>query len=237
MNFEPVTILGHSFHPVPTANTVSLYSDQYTSDRLPRQRSVDFIGMKDYGSKIGLPDQWNFRSDPWIQLNKSRSLWLFDLQCLSWRNKHYYELTSSDLKYAKAQWKQLFDDGRCFTNKTGTDTRHDYINVTNTTADDMEYQLLLLAGNKVDVQGNTEYFPEKYFGKQQAYPHRKIRAIDINKPLPAPELILKDPYVCHICTTIQPNGTKGIFPQFDGKSRGVIWAKDGYAYIWEKLIG
>ena len=88
MSFEPVTIAGKVF--TPKTDTVSLYSDQYTSDRLPRQRSVDFMSMKDYGAKIGLPDQMYFRSDPWIQLNKTRSLWLFDLQCLSWRGKHYF---------------------------------------------------------------------------------------------------------------------------------------------------
>lgn len=234
MKFETVNIAGTSF--APKVDTVSLYSDKWAG--APRQNAVEFCEakMKDCGASGGLPDQWYFKNDPWIPLNKTRSLWLFDLQCLSWRGKHYYELTSPDLKYAKAQYKVLFDDGRCFTNKAGTTTHHDYINVANTLAADMQYQLLLLAGNVVDVLSKTTYFPETYFNKQQAYPHRKIRALDINK-LPAPEVALKDPYVCHICTTIQSNGTKGVFPQFDGKSRGVIWAKYGDAWVWERLLG
>lgn len=177
---------------------VSLYSDSWAG--APRQLAPEFCAsnMKDCGASGGLPDQWNFRSDPWIELTETRARWLFDLQCLSWRGKYADELTPSDLVYAKSQWKQLFDDGRCFTNKAGTDSRHDYINGTLPTADNMEYQLLLLAGNLVDVRSGVQMFPENYFGIQASYPHRLLRTIDIDR-LPSPESVLSDPYVCHQC--------------------------------------
>jgi hypothetical protein len=191
--------------------------------------------MKDCGSKVGLPDQWNFRNDPWVPLTELRARWLFDLQCLSWKGKRASALTSTERTYAHGQWKWFMDDGRCFTNHAGTDSHHDYITGVNVGADDMSYQLLLLAGNRVDVVSESEIFPENYFGIHKNYPHRLIRAIDIDR-LPSPESVLADPYVCHQCTTIKPTGEHGIFPQFDGRARGVIWARGGSAWIWERLI-
>lgn len=238
------TLTGYTVAQFPPPVWMSLYSNQYDSDGLARQKSIDWAVKgasgqylyKDYGAAIGVPDQYYFYQDIWVPLTKKRAEWLFNVQCLSWSGKRFNALTAAQKTFAKAEWKELFDDGRCFTNHTGTDTRHDYINGTHTDRIDMEYQLLLLGGNKVDVLGDVEMLPEKYFGIQKAYPHRLIRTVDIDH-LPEPEAFLEDPYVCHLCTTIKPDGSHGLFPQFEGQARGVLWSKNGRAWIWTHLIG
>lgn len=222
-------------HP---AEWVSLYSKEYNSDGLPRQTSIDWKGSpyKDYGALGGLPDQYYFYADPWIRLTEVRARWLFDVQCLSWRGKRASQLSPSDLRYAKTEWLEYMDDARCFTNQSGTDTHHDYITGRNSTKSDMSYQLLLLGGNRVEVIGETVNLPEKYFNVQQSYPHRLLRTVDIDH-LPSPESFLRDPFVCHTPTTIKPTGETGVFPQFDGKAKCVLWSRGGTAYVWEHLIG
>jgi len=169
-------------------------------------------------------------------LTEPRARWLFEGQCLSWAGKRLGCLTWAQIRYSKRKGAELFDDGRCYTNGTGTTTHHDYITGVNATADPMLYQLLLLAGNAVDVLGETEMLPEHYFGVQQSYPHRLVRTVDITRPLPAPEAFLEDSAVCHLCTTIKPDGSHSLFPQFEGRARGVLWSAGGRAYVWEKLI-
>lgn len=222
--------------PEPVPVWMSLYSDEWAG--APRQLAREFCAadMKDCGSVIGLPDQWYFYQDPWVRLTEKLARWLFDIQCLSWAGKRAGGLTPVQLEFAKREWKKLFDDGRCWTNKTGTDTHHDYINGTNIGKGDMYYQVLLLAGNRVDVLSGVENYPESYFGIRRSYPHRVIRAVDIDN-LPAPEAALSDPCVCHLATTIKPSGERGIFPQFEGRARGVLLAKGGRLKVWDRLIG
>ncbi len=229
------TVLKYSTPPI-VVGWRSLYSDVWAG--APRQKAKEFCEahFSDCGAPNGLPDQWYFYRDPWIKMTEVRARWLFEVQCLAWKHKRSNLLTPAELKYAYGEWVELFDGFRCFTNGTGTTSHHDYITGANPAADPMLYQLLLLAGNRVDVLGEDQFFPENYFGIQKSYPHRLIRAVDLNQPLPAPEAFLEDPYICHICTTIKPDGTHGRFPQFDGEARCVVWAPGGSAYVWTRII-
>jgi hypothetical protein len=224
-----------SFRATKTWRT--LYSDEYTVDHQPRQNSIEFCeaGFSDCGKLVGYPDQFYPYQSPWIRMTEERSWWFFEVQCLSCFGKRFSALNSAQRSFAKADWVEFMDDKRCFTNDNGTTTHHDYITGRNPDKGDMYYQTLILGGNVVDVLSDTGMLPERYFNKPASYPHRRIRAVNPNN-LPTPEDFLKDPAVCHLCTTIKPTGEHGLFPQFDEKARCVLWAKDPL-YVWERLIG
>lgn len=218
----------------------TLYSKEYTSDKLPRQKSIDFLGMKDHPYDkiipIGLPDQNRLYPNIWIQMTEKIQKWYFDVLCISTFGIPSSFLLYAQLKQCKDWWKQFLDDGRCFTNKTGTDTHRDYINETNVLKDDMRFEPLVCGGNSIEIVGKPQYFTEKYFGVQGNYKHYPIRAIN-TASLPSPQLFLKDRYVCHTPTTIKPDGTTGLFPQFNGHAVYPIWVKNSNrVWVWEKLI-
>lgn len=213
----------------------SLYSDQYTAQRVPRQLAGEFRGMKDYGAVIGLPDQFQLHENIWIRMTKGVQLWLFDVLCLAAYGVLPAMMGASLLKTAKAEWKEYLDNGRCFTNRAGTDTHRDYINGTNIGADDMMWEPLILGGNQVDVIGESVNFPKRYFGVRASYRHYPLRVLDPLR-LPSPQSFLLDPCVCHKPTTIKPTGEHGIFPQFGGRAVYPLWAVGGKAWVWERLI-
>jgi hypothetical protein len=204
----------------------SLYSNEYTAQRLPRQKADEFVSMKDYGAVIGLPDQMQMHDNIWIRMTQAVQLWLFDVLCLA------SGLSGST---ARDEWRQYLDDGRCFTNGSGTDTHHDYIRGTNAAADDMYWEPLICAGNRVDVIGEAVSISKRYFGVQASYRHYPVRVLDPLK-LPTPQEFLMDPCVCHVPTTIKPDGTHGVFPQFGGRAVYPLWAVGGKAWVWERLI-
>lgn len=214
----------------------SLYSDQYTERHVPRQLAAEFMGMKDYGAVIGLPDQMQMHENIWIRMTKTVQTWLFDVLCLSAYGVLPSMMGTSLLKQAKNEWAVYLDDGRCFTNRSGTDTHHDYINGTNTSADDMMWEPLICGGNQVEVIGNAVNIPKRYFGVQSNYKHYPVRVLDPLK-LPSPQTFLTDPAVCHKPTTIKPTGEHGVFPQFGGRAVYPLWAVGGKAWVWERLIG
>lgn len=221
--------------PEPSPFRMSLYSNEYTSDRLPRQKSLDFISAKDYGSQIGMPDQFQLHENIWLKMTKAVQLWLFDALCLAAYGYVAGGLSPSLLKTAKMEWKQYLDDGRCFTNRSGTDNHHDYINGTNVTASDMLWEPLLCGGNVVEITGPGVMIPKRYFGVRTSYRHYPVRALD---PLKLPDVaaFLKDPCVCHKPTTIKPTGEHGTFPQFGGKAVYPLWAVGGKAWVWDRLL-
>lgn len=208
----------------------------WTSDNLPRQKSNDYVSMKDYGAKIGLPDQIKYMPDVWVTLPEKRQRWLFDVLCLSAYGKVAGGLTANQFREAKSEWAEYLDDGRCFTNRTGTTTHHDYINNTNTGADLMRWEPLLTGGNWVELTGRVKSISTSYlnFGVH-SYSHYEARAINVNA-LPTPETFLLDDCVCHVPTTIQPSGQTGIFPQWGEKARYPLWSTSNSVWIWSQLL-
>ena len=96
---------------VPVSNIyVTRYSGNpkgWTTDGLPRQLSIDTLGMKDHPLPPkppvtkGLPDQIKYMPDVWIKLTRTRQEWLFEVNCLSAYGKIP---TGAQLKVAKATW-------------------------------------------------------------------------------------------------------------------------------------
>jgi hypothetical protein len=172
--------------------------------------------------------------DVWIKLNERRQRWLYDVLCIARYNTTY--LTAAQTTIAKKEWKDYLDDGRCFTNRTGTDSRHDYINGTNVNADDMEWEPLVTGNNFVELTGRTRQISTSYlsFGVK-SYKHWECRAVDPND-LPNPSAFLLDAAVCHTPTTIQPTGLTGYFPQWDGFAKYPLWGPGGTVWIWEQLL-
>lgn len=223
----------------PSSVWHSLYSDEWTSDRLPRQVSEDIKreGLKDYGAKVGLPDYYRVYTDPRVVMKETQQYWLAEVLGLAWIGIPYTRMTNIQKKGFLVEWAEFLAHGRCFTNFTAWDNGlADYIQGKNIGADPMEWEVLVLGGNKVDVLDETLVsFPEKYLGVQASYRHLLVRAVD-SDILPSPEKFLQDPYVCHIPTTIQPGGGKWVFPQFDEKACYPLWAPRGVVHIWERLI-
>lgn len=239
MNFEPVRIFDATFAP-ENKELVSLYSNQWTSDHLPRQLSKDFWWAKDNGAMVGLPDAYRVYQNPFVYLTRPIQYWFADVLGLSWIGTPYSKITKRSIKDEFIYWwKQYFQHGRCFTDKDGAwdDGKADYIQNKNTGAKPMKWEVLLLGGNKVDVldEKRTYSYSEKYLEVQGTYKHYHVRGIN-PKTLPTPEAFLLDKYVCHTPTTIKPNGETGVFPQFDGKAVYPLW-QVGELYIWERLIG
>ena len=224
--------------PVPVPQT--LYSNEWTLDHKPRQTSFEFEreGLKDYGASVGLPDYYRVYADPWVILTRERQDWLFRANCLS----AYGTVPNSGTalyREAVIDWGKLMKHGVCFTNKAGWNSpynRADYVQGLNLTAKPMEWEVLLLGGNRVDVLESGVTRSERYTGVQGAYQHYRIRAINARK-LPTVEQFLADPAVCHRCTTIQRDGTHGVFPQFRERAIYPVWM-DGAdtVLVWERLI-
>lgn len=221
----------------PIGIRVSLYSDEWTSDHLPRQKSADFLTMKDYGAKVGLPDQMQLVLNQWIPLTEKRQVWFFNVLCLAAYGKTSDKLTRIERPKAISEWASLMDGGRCFTNRKGWNNgRADYIQRLNLNADPMEWEPLLLGGNQVKVIGNAFPLSNNYLGQgTRTYLHYPIRVVN-PEDLPDPAAFLSDRAVCHVPTTIRPDGTKGIFPQFGGRAVYPLWALHGSAYVWDRLI-
>ena len=238
----PIRVVAQ-YVPAPVSNLyITRYSgnpDGWTTDGLPRQLSIDTLGMKDHPLPPkppvtkGLPDQIKYMPDVWIKLTRTRQEWLFEVNCLSAYGKIP---TGAQLKVAKATWAELFDDGRCFTNGTGTGSRRDYINGTNTTKGDMLFEPLLTGGWKVKSTGKRENISTTYlqYGRK-SYPHIEVVCVDPDN-LPSPAVFLADDTLWHRPTTIKPDGTRGVFPQFDEKAVIPMFGPKGRAWIWERLL-
>lgn len=219
----------------------ALYSDEYTSDRKARQQSVDFIGMKDYGARMGLPDQFQLHENTWIPLTQHLQKWLFDALCLNAYGKKPSSMTKTEFGIAKANWVEFMDGGRCFTNRAGSGTHRDYISGKNLSADLMQWEPLILGGNSVEIIGEPIRVRKSYLNVSNElvtlYP---IRVLNINS-LPSVESFLKDVSVCHKCTTSTGRYENnmwihGVFPQFNEKSIYPLWSKTGKAWVWDRLI-
>lgn len=215
----------------------SLYSNEWTSDHKARQGSIDFIGMKDYGSSIGLPDQMQILPNEWIPLTRVRQLWLFDVLCLAGYNKLPVDMTKAEKTVAIGDWAKLMKGGVCFNNGAGWgDGYADFIQGLNISALPMEWEPLLCAGNVVDVTGEPVNISNGYLKLGvKSLPHYPIRTLDATKPLPDPRSFLQDPAICHRATTIKPDGTHGDFPQFNGNVVYPLWSLKPN-YVWSKLI-
>lgn len=238
MQATVTAVLTASFpQPAPSSFSRTLYSKEYTTDHKARQESDNFIGMKDYNAPIGLPDQMALYPKVWIPLTFAKQKWLFDCLCLSAYGILPDNMTAQQKKTAIEEWAKFMDGGRCFTNKAGWNNgRADYIQGLNLGADPMEWEPLVLGGNVVEKTGRTENYPTTYlnFG-QGSYMHYEIRAIDIDKLSDYPPAeVVKDPCIWHKATTIKPDGTTGVFPQFGEKAGYPILGRD--VFIWERLI-
>lgn len=228
--------------PEPVQQWRSLYSSEWTSDRLPRQLSVDFLGWaKDHGAKVGLPDAYRVYQNPFVSMGQEQQVWLADVLGLAWIGTPFSKMTrKAEREEFIYWWRQYLQHGRCFTDKGNAwdDGKADYIQGKNLGAKPMGWETLILGGNPVDVldDGKIYAYPEKYLEKQGSYRHYRVRCVNPNR-LPPPEEFLVDPYVCHTPTTIRPDGIKNIFPQFDGRAVYPLWKTGGECYIWDRLIG
>lgn len=237
----PVMVVAQVKPTPPAGEWWSLPSSQWTSDQRARQESFEFQreGLKDYGAKVGLPDYYRVYGDPWVVLSETRQKWLAEVLGLAWIGTPYSGMNKPQRQEFIYWWRQYLQDGRCFTNKAAWNTKDnphaDFIQGINLNAQPMQWENLLLAGNMVDVLSETTVTKtERYTGVQASYRHYRVRCVDSRK-LPAPEKFLLDRYVCHIPTTIKPDGTTGVFPQFDGRAVTPLW-QVGDCYVWDRLI-
>jgi len=216
----------------------SLYSNEWTSDHKPRQSSKDFIGTKSYGAVVGMPDQYRVYANPILSLKRDAQVWLADVLGLAWKGTPFSRMAPAQKKSFIPEWKLFMKHGRCFTDKGAWDDGNvDFIQGTNLGAPPMKWEVLILGGNKVDVLdgGTLTAKPESYTSVQGNYKHYRVRTVNINK-LPKPEAFLLDKAVCHIPTTIKPDGTTGVFPQGDGKFVYPLWSTSDSVLIWDRLI-
>lgn len=226
----------------PTPEWWSLYSPDYTTDGKPRQSSVDFKGMKDYGAEVGVPDLMHLYGNVWIRLTEKLQRWYFDVLCLSGYGKLPKDMTRAERTTAEFQWLQLMKHGVAFNNHSGVDTKADYIRGVNLEKEDPYFEPLIAGGNLVDVVGGDEYFGYDYLRLGwKRYRHLPIRAVntnDIEAGKLLPQDFLKDRAVCHTATTMRPDGTAGIFWQFNERTVYPIWVKGAErVYVWDRLIG
>jgi len=218
---------------------VSLYSDELSSDYLPRQLSIDYAGFKDSNATVGLPDQNQMYPNIWIPMTKRIQEWMFKILCLGAYGKLPESMTQMLLREAKIEWAEFTKHGLCFNNWASWDKPGlaDYIQQINLDKGVMGWEPLLLAGNKLEIIGTPQSFSNTYLNLGKGtYKHYPIRVVNSDR-LPDPEIFLNDPYICHTPTTIKPTGEKWVFPQFGEKAKYPLIAKGtDKAWIWERFI-
>lgn len=210
-----------------------LSTPQWTAAGVPRQQAEEYKWQKCYHVSIGVPEIYQLHPNEWCLMTSYLQHWYFEALCHHVYG--YYPLTGALLAEAKFQWAKLLDDGRAFTNNTGTDTHRDYINGTNMTAPLMEWEPLVTGGNTVEVTGEPVKITKNYLGWGMASLwHFPIRTIN-PRALPTVDDFLHDACVCHVPSTITADGQSGVFPQYEGRAI-VPLLSNGQAWIWEKWL-
>ena len=219
-----------------------------TSDHRPRTHgaypetvpSVDYRKMKDYKANAGMPDQMNLFDDLWFELRSDKQWLWMDVCCLSQYGRRYADLTVTQMRAAKAQWASLTDGGRCFTNGTGWNNGfRDWVQPKNTTAaKGVQQEQVVCSLNTVKVIGAPKTINSNYLGLgAKPYLHYPIECVNPARPLPTPEVLLAQPWLCHKPTVSTGKHLGGgvyeidPFPQFDEKSRYILWGKNGIGWI------
>lgn len=236
-----------------------LTSPEWTSDHEARQRSIDFCqgSMKDCGALVGLPDQMAQFYDEFITLSRKLQFFWFDLCCYSLYNRLHDQLLPTELKAARETHKIFTDGHRCFNNGVSWENGYqDYVqNIHKDLAKGpIQYENVFLSNNFVDVISEEVVIKNaNYLGSgPRNYEHLQVRCLnmaDLNNRLPPdsapPEVrlpfvlaIFHDDALCHkILTTIKPDKTLGLFPQWE--TRGVYLlarARTNIALIRRDLI-
>ena len=227
-----------------------------TSDHRPRTHgkypetipSVDYAHMKDYTANIGMPDQFNLFDDLWFELNSAKQWLWMDINCLAQYGKRFANLTSAQKTEAKAQWASLTDGGRCFTNGTGWNNGYrDWILPKNSAAaKGVQQEQVVCSLNTVKVIGAPKNINSNYLGLgPKSYLHYPIECVDPARPLPTPEVLIAQPWLCHKPTisTGRPLAGRAYeitpFSQFNEQSRYILWGKNGVGWIradWIKKL-
>jgi len=206
-----------------------------TSDGLPRVRSLDYDD-KTHQYPGGLPDTNKQLFDAWFPLTRLMQKFWFELNVWSQYRTPSKLLQPALLKAAKQSWKSLTDEDRVLTNGRGIESGYeDFVLGINPSSrkGPIQQENLGLGGNIVHVIGSTIQAGGK--------PYLPIQTIDLNKPLPTPEYLFSQKYLCHWCTISTPFlAARGYridpFPQFGERSVYMLIAKNGIGYMEERLL-
>ena len=194
-----------------------------------------------FGSASGVPAQFacygaEGHEKAWLKFTETMQWFVFRANCIRQYGKDYDTLPKLLQADAQFQFLRMFDSGRCFNNDWGVDDFHNYIDGTNATIKDPGWEQLVTSGNYVEWTGRTVVARTSYLSLPPGnYNHYEVRCININR-LPTVEAFLSDPYTCHDCTTIQPSGGRGKFPQFGGVGVYPLWSTSDRMLIWEGFL-
>lgn len=195
-----------------------------------------------FGSASGVPAQFacygeEGKEKAWLKFTETMQWFIFRANVYRQYGKDYDALGSKLLQAdAQFQFLRMFDSGRCFNNDAGVDIRRNFIDGTNPTAALPLWEQLVLSSNYVEWTGRTVVARTSYLSLPPGnYNHYEVRCLNVNR-LPTVEAFLSDPYTCHDCTTIQPSGGRGKFPQFGGVGVYPLWSTSDRMLIWEGFL-